>query len=53
MIYFNSDSTSNGLANIIATFDVGYDQDIAAVDIQNKVPDGPDAASRPRSSSTA
>jgi HAE1 family hydrophobic/amphiphilic exporter-1 len=36
-IYFNSDSTSNGLANVIATFDVGYDQDIAAVDIQNKV----------------
>jgi len=36
-IYFNSDSTSNGLANVIATFDVGYNQDIAAVDIQNKV----------------
>jgi HAE1 family hydrophobic/amphiphilic exporter-1 len=36
-IYFSSDSTSNGLANVIATFDVGYDQDIAAVDIQNKV----------------
>ncbi len=36
-IYFNSDSTSNGLSNVIATFDVGYDQDIAAVDIQNKV----------------
>jgi HAE1 family hydrophobic/amphiphilic exporter-1 len=36
-IYFSSDSTSNGLCNIIATFDVGYDQDIAAVDIQNKV----------------
>src|SRR3954454_7532079 len=36
-IYFNADSTPNGLANIIATFDVGYDQDIAAVDIQNKV----------------
>jgi HAE1 family hydrophobic/amphiphilic exporter-1 len=36
-IYFNSDSTSNGLCNLIATFDVGYDQDIAAVDIQNKV----------------
>jgi HAE1 family hydrophobic/amphiphilic exporter-1 len=36
-IYFNSDSTSNGLTNLIATFDVGYDQDIAAVDIQNKV----------------
>ena len=29
MIYFNSDSTSNGLSNIIATFDVGYYQDIA------------------------
>ncbi|AGA31215.1 efflux RND transporter permease subunit [Singulisphaera acidiphila] len=37
MIYFTSDSTSNGVANIVATFDVGYDQDIAAVDIQNKV----------------
>jgi multidrug efflux pump subunit AcrB len=37
LIYFNSDSTSNGLSNLIATFDVGYDQDIAAVDIQNKV----------------
>jgi hydrophobe/amphiphile efflux-1 (HAE1) family protein len=36
-IYFNSDSTSNGLSNIVATFDVGYSQDIAAVDIQNKV----------------
>ncbi len=37
LIYFNSDSTSNGLTSVIATFDVGYDQDIAAVDIQNKV----------------
>jgi hydrophobe/amphiphile efflux-1 (HAE1) family protein len=37
MIYFTSDSTSNGVANIVATFDVGYSQDIAAVDIQNKV----------------
>src|SRR6516165_9653650 len=37
MIYFSSDSTSNGLSNIMATFDVGYSQDIAAVDIQNKV----------------
>jgi HAE1 family hydrophobic/amphiphilic exporter-1 len=37
MIYFSSDSTSNGLSNIVATFDVGYSQDIAAVDIQNKV----------------
>ncbi len=37
MIYLSSDSTSNGVANIVATFDVGYNQDIAAVDIQNKV----------------
>src|SRR5437764_7426247 len=37
LIYFSSDSTSNGLSSVIATFDVGYDQDIAAVDIQNKV----------------
>jgi hydrophobe/amphiphile efflux-1 (HAE1) family protein len=37
MIYFSSDSTSNGLSSIVATFDVGYSQDIAAVDIQNRV----------------
>ncbi len=37
VIYFNSDSTSNGVSNIIATFDVGYSQDIGAVDIQNRV----------------
>ena len=37
MIYFASDSTSNGLSQIVATFDVGYSLDIAAVDVQNKV----------------
>jgi multidrug efflux pump subunit AcrB len=37
MIYMASDSTSNGLIRIVATFDVGYPQDIAAVDVQNKV----------------
>ena len=37
MIYFSSDSTSNGVSNIVATFDVGYSQDIGAVDVQNKV----------------
>jgi hydrophobe/amphiphile efflux-1 (HAE1) family protein len=37
LIYYNSDSTSNGVSNIVATFDVGYSQDMAAVDIQNKV----------------
>src|SRR6201996_539436 len=37
LIYFSSDSTSNGVSSIVATFDVGYSQDIAAVDIQNRV----------------
>src|SRR3954451_15542793 len=37
MIYYNSDSTSNAVSNIVATFDVGYSQDMAAVDIQNRV----------------
>ncbi len=37
MIYFSSESTSNGVANIVATFDVGYSQDIGAVDVQNRV----------------
>ena len=37
MIYFKSDSTSNGISTIVATFDVGYSQDIGAVDIQNRV----------------
>jgi len=37
MIYMSSDSTSNGVSKIVATFDVGYSLDIAAVDVQNKV----------------
>ena len=37
LIYYNSDSTSNGISSIVATFDVGFNQDLAAVDIQNKV----------------
>jgi HAE1 family hydrophobic/amphiphilic exporter-1 len=37
MIYYSSDSTSNGVSSIVATFDVGYSQDMAAVDIQNRV----------------
>ena len=45
MIYFNSDSTSNGVSNIVATFDVGYSQDMAAVDIQNRVADSAGPAS--------
>ncbi|WP_152054329.1 efflux RND transporter permease subunit [Tautonia marina] len=37
MAYFSSNSTANGMASIVATFEVGYDQDIAAVDVQNRV----------------
>lgn len=37
LIYYSSDSTSNGVSNIVATFDIGYSQDMAAVDIQNRV----------------
>jgi hydrophobe/amphiphile efflux-1 (HAE1) family protein len=37
MTYFSSDSTASGTANIVATFEVGYDQNIAAVDVQNRV----------------
>ncbi|MFO0782949.1 MAG: efflux RND transporter permease subunit [Phycisphaerales bacterium] len=35
MIYMSSTSTNNGSSNIIITFDVGTDQDIAAVNVQN------------------
>jgi HAE1 family hydrophobic/amphiphilic exporter-1 len=37
MIYMSSNSTANGAAAITVTFDVGYDIDIGAVDIQNMV----------------
>src|SRR4051812_48363608 len=37
MLYISSDSTSNGAARMVVTFDVGYTQDIAAVDVQNQV----------------
>ncbi|MCH2132811.1 MAG: multidrug efflux RND transporter permease subunit [Phycisphaerales bacterium] len=37
MIYMSSASTNNGDSSITVTFDVGYDQDIAAVDVQNRV----------------
>ena len=36
-IYFSSESTANGVSNTTATFEVGYSQDIGAVDIQNYV----------------
>ncbi len=37
MIYLSSDSTSSGVSRILVTLDVGYPQDIGAIDIQNKV----------------
>lgn len=37
MIYMSSDSTSNGLSRILVTLDMGYSQDIGAIDVQNKV----------------
>ena len=37
MIYMNSKSANDGSYNLTVTFDVGTDQDIAAVDVQNRV----------------
>jgi hydrophobe/amphiphile efflux-1 (HAE1) family protein len=37
MIYMSSVSTDNGNMVLTVTFDVGYDLDIAAVDVQNRV----------------
>lgn len=37
MIYMSSTSNSDGSANIIVTFDVGTDIDLAAVEVQNRV----------------
>ncbi len=37
MRYISSSSTNNGTSQITITFDTGYDLDIAAVDVQNRV----------------
>jgi len=37
MIYLSSNSTTNGASTITVTFDVGYDLNIASVDVQNRV----------------
>lgn len=37
LLYFNSRSTNDGSLNITATFEIGTDQDLAAVEIQNAV----------------
>ena len=37
MLYMTSSSTNSGVATITVTFDVTRDQDVAAVDVQNRV----------------
>jgi HAE1 family hydrophobic/amphiphilic exporter-1 len=37
MIYMASSSTNDGVSNIQVTFEVGYDQNIGAVDVQNRM----------------
>jgi len=37
MTYMSSISSNDGTSNITVTFDVGYDLDIAAIDVQNRV----------------
>jgi hydrophobe/amphiphile efflux-1 (HAE1) family protein len=37
MLYLSSTSANDGTSNITVTFDVGYDQNIAAVDVQNRI----------------
>ena len=37
MLYMSSSSTNSGVATITVTFDVTRDQDVAAVDVQNRV----------------
>src|ERR687889_670653 len=37
MLYMSSSSTNSGVSTITVTFDVTRDQDVAAVDVQNRV----------------
>jgi hydrophobe/amphiphile efflux-1 (HAE1) family protein len=37
MLYMSSSSANDGSSSIIVTFEVGYDQNIAAVDVQNRI----------------
>lgn len=37
LIYFSSTSANNGSVSITATFEIGTDQDLAAVDVQNRL----------------
>lgn len=50
MLYMSSVSTDNGESNITVTFDIGYDLDLASVQVQNRVenakPQLPDVVQR-------
>jgi len=37
MLYMSSNSVNDGSSTIVVTFDVGYDQNVAAIDVQNRV----------------
>lgn len=37
LLYYSSTSSNNGSVAITATFEIGTDQDLAAVDVQNKI----------------
>lgn len=37
LLYFSSQTANNGTAKIVATFEIGTDQDLAAVEIQNRL----------------
>src|SRR5574338_1033904 len=37
MLYMSSSSTNSGIATVTVTFDITRDQDVAAVDVQNRV----------------
>ncbi len=37
LLYFSSQSANNGQATITVTFDIGTDQDLAAVEVQNRL----------------
>ncbi|MCC6677730.1 MAG: multidrug efflux RND transporter permease subunit [Phycisphaerales bacterium] len=37
LIYYSSTSANNGVASIVATFELGTDQELAAVDVQNRL----------------
>ena len=62
MRYISSSSTNSGTSSITTTFKTGYDLDIAAVDVQNRVasvtggcprPSTPPASASPRPTATS